>query len=174
MRPKEVNERTEPMHWEMECVVGGRNHGPALLVLSERYTRTELIYKLEQKNSDNVVLTLDKIHNKVKGGFKEFFKSITTNNGSEFLNYEGIEKNQRTIQYYANPYKSCDRATNENLNKEIRRFFPKGTNFKNVTEKQIKKVQNWMNNKPRKILGYHTPLELMEKVCPKFVKMLAA
>ncbi|MDD3999444.1 MAG: IS30 family transposase [Bacilli bacterium] len=174
MRPKEVNERTEPMHWEMDSVVSGRNQGPALLVLSERYTRTELIYKLDNKTSDNVIATLDKIHDKVNDDFKVFFKSITTDNGSEFLNYEGIEKNQRTTQYFANPYKSCDRATNENLNREIRRFFPKGTKFNNVSENKIKNVQNWMNNKPRKILGYHTPLELMEKVCPKFAKMLAA
>ena len=174
LRPEEVNERTEAMHWEMDCVVSSKNQGAALLVLSERYTRTELIYKLKRKTSDNVIATLDKINDKVKDDFKLFFKSITTDNGSEFQNYKGIEKNQRTIQYFANPYKSCDRATNENLNREIRRFFPKGTKFDNVSEKKIKKVQDWMNNKPRKILGYLTPLELMEKVCPKFAKLLAA
>lgn len=174
LRPKEVNDRTEAMHWEMDCVVGSRNKGPVLLVLSERFTRTELIYKLESKTSDNVVATLDRIHDKLKCDFKHFFKSITTDNGSEFQDYQGIERNQRTIQYFAHPYKSCDRATNENLNREIRRFFPKRTKFDNITEKQIKKVQNWMNNKPRKILGYLTPLELMEKVCPKFVQKLVA
>lgn len=172
LRPQEVNERTEPMHWEMDCLVSGKNQGSALLTLSERVTRTELIYKLKEKTAASVVDALDKIQDSVNGDFRFFFKSITTDNGSEFQDYEGIEKNQRTIQFFAHPYTACDRATNENLNREIRRFFPKRTKFDNVSEKQIKKVQNWMNNKPRKILGYLTPLELMSKVCPQFINFL--
>lgn len=174
LRPEEANNRREAMHWEMDCVVSSRNQGAALLVLSERATRTELIIKLFAKTAANVVAALDQIHDKVKDNFKLFFKSITTDNGCEFQDYKGIEKNGRTVQYFAHPYKSCDRATNENLNREIRRFFPKKTNFEHITEKQIQDVQNWMNNKPRKILGYLTPLEMMRKICPEFAKFLVA
>ena len=173
-RPKEVNERTEAMHWEMDCVVGGLTKGPALLVLTERVTRAELIFKLKEKTSSNVISVLDYLHDKLGDDFKYIFKSITTDNGSEFQDYRGIEKYGRTIQFFAHPYSSWERGTNENLNKEIRRFFPKKTKFNNVTEIQIKKVQNWMNNKPRKVLNYYTPIEVLRKHHPKFAELLSA
>jgi IS30 family transposase len=173
-RPKEVNERTEAMHWEMDCVVGGLTKGPALLVLTERLTRAELIFKIKEKNSANVINVLDYLHEKLGDDFRSIFKSITTDNGSEFQDYKGVEKYGRTIQYYAHPYSSWERGTNENLNREIRRFFPKKTKFHNITEIQIKKVQKWMNNKPRKVLNYHTPIEVLRKYHPKFAELLNA
>ena len=174
LRPKEVNERTEAMHWEMDCVVGGLTKGPVLLVLSERVTRTELIFKMETKTAANVVAVLDYLHDSLGSEFNTVFKSITTDNGSEFQDYEGIENDGRTIQFFAHPYSSWERGTNENLNREIRRFFPKKTKFNNVTEKQIKRVQRWMNNKPRKVLNFQTPIEVLRKHHPKFAEILSA
>ena len=173
-RPKEVNDRIEAMHWEMDCVVGGLTKGPVGLVLTERVTRTALIFKMKEKTSANVVTVLDHLHDKLGSEFKTVFKSITTDNGSEFQDYPGIEKGGRTTQYFAHPYSSWERGTNENLNREIRRFFPKKTKFNDVTDKQIKKVQYWMNNKPRKVLNYYTPIEVMKKHHPKLAKLLLA
>src|SRR5690554_67316 len=173
-RPERINNRMEAMHWEMDCVVGGLTKGPVLLVLSERVTRAELIFKMKEKTIANVVAVLDYLQDMLGCEFETIFKSITTDNGSEFQDYLGIEKDGRTIQYYAHPYSSWERGTNENLNKEIRRFFPKKTKFDNVTEKQIKKVQNWMNNKPRKVLNFYTPIEVMKKHHPIFANLLSA
>jgi IS30 family transposase len=171
-RPETINDRTEAMHWEMDCVVSGLTKGPVLLVLSERLTRTELIFKMQDKTAANLVSIIDKLHDKLKDDFRNCFKSITTDNGSEFQDYANVEKGQRTIQYFARPYKSCDRATNENLNRGIRRIFQKKTKFNNVTDRQIKKVQDWMKNKPRKILGYYTPLEAIKRINPRFVQKI--
>ena len=87
-------------------------------------------------------------------------------NGAEFSDWEGMEKSRRnkkiprTKIYYCHAYRSCERGSNENQNRMIRRFFPKGTNFDNVSKNAIKEVQKWMNDYPRKILGWLTPDEL--------------
>lgn len=168
LRPESINNRQEPMHWEMDTVVGSKNQGHSLLVLSERKARYELIFKIEKKNTQAVEHVIDKLHKTFGDDFSRFFKSFTTDNGSEFMDYESIEKNNRTTLYYANPYSSWQRGTNEVLNKEIRRFFPKKTSFNNVSNRAVKKVESWMNNKPRKVLGYQTPSEYMQKIDPKF------
>lgn len=98
--------------------------------------------------------------------FRKTFKSITVDNGTEFSDWEKMEKSRRnkkmprTKIYYCHAYRSCERGSNENHNRIIRRFFPKGTNFDFVTNKEIKKVEEWMNNYPRKILGWLTPNEM--------------
>ena len=92
--------------------------------------------------------------------------TITVDNGTEFSDWEGMEKSRRnkkiprTKIYYCHAYRSCERGSNENQNRMIRRFFPKGTNFDNVSKNAIKEVQKWMNDYPRKILGWLTPDEL--------------
>lgn len=174
LRPLEINERKEPMHWEMDCIVSSKNQGSALLVLSERLTRFELIFKISEKNTANVVATLDNLQKKLKDNYHNYFRSITTDNGSEFQDYINIEKNQRTIQYFAHPFTSCERGANENLNREIRKFFPKRTRFNSIEELQIFRVQNWMNNKPRKVLGYLSSIEAMKNIYPEFVKKINA
>lgn len=162
-----INERSEAGHWEMDCVVGGKGTGSAvLLTLTERKSRIERIIKLPQKTQDAVVAALDVIERQI--GRKEFartFKSITVDNGCEFLNYAGIErsiqsrKKARTIIYYAHPYSSWERGTNENMNRMIRRFIPKGSDISQFGKQDIKRIEEWLNNYPRKILNYRTPAE---------------
>jgi IS30 family transposase len=166
-RSDKINERVEPGHWEMDCVVGGKGSGSAvLLTLTERQTRMERIIKLQHKTQDAVVTALDTIERQM--GRKEFsrtFKSITVDNGCEFLNYAGIERSvqsrnkARTIVYYAHPYSSWERGTNENMNRMIRRFIPKGKDISKLGKREIKRIQDWLNNYPRKILDYRTPSE---------------
>lgn len=154
-RPKELLDRKSYGHWEMDTVVSGQNTGRAcLLVLSERMTREEIIIKIKDKKASSVVHALDGLEKKMgKKRFKEKFKTITCDNGVEFLDSKGIEKGGKTVLYYCHPYSSYERGTNENINRMIRRFFPKGTNFDAVKPKQVAMVQAWINNYPRKILG---------------------
>ena len=162
-RPEHVEDREEYGHWEMDCVVGNQGgSGAALLVLSERQTRQEIIYKMSNKTQESVIKVLDRLERKYGNKFSEKFKTITVDNGSEFLDYKGIEKSklksekQRVKVYYAHPYSSWERGTNENSNKLIRRFIPKGTDIGKISQKMIRYIEKWMNNYPRKILGYKT------------------
>ena len=159
-RDKEVRKRESYGHWEMDTVVGGQGKGKAcLLVLSERMAREEIIMKIKDRTSASVVRALDRLERKYGSRrFREKFKTITCDNGVEFLDSEGIEKSRytkarRTTLYYCHPYSSWERGTNENINRMIRRFFPKGINFDEVTVEQVRKVEEWINNYPRKILG---------------------
>lgn len=155
-----ILERKEYGHWEMDTVVGPQGKGKScLLVLSERMTREEIIVKMKDRKASSVVHALNMFERKYGSlSFKSKFKTITCDNGVEFLNAKGIEKSRytkgnRTMLYYCHPYSSYERGTNENINRMIRRFFPKGTDFDGVSRKEIEMVQNWINNYPRKILG---------------------
>jgi len=163
-RPKEADERSELGHWEMDLLEGKKGSDePFLLVLTERVSRKEIIEKIPDKTQVSVIKGLDRIERRI--GVKEFrrqFKSITTDNGREFYDYEGVETSftgssiPRTEHYYADAYSSWQRGSNENLNKMIRRFIPKGTSIKGFSRKAIKKIQRWMNNYPRKMFNFES------------------
>jgi len=137
------------------------------LVLTERVTRKNRIFKMKKKTQEEVIKVLDKLERKYKEEFKEIFKSITMDNGCEFLNQQLIErslysKEPRIMAYYAHPYSSWERGSNENANKIIRRFIPKGSDINKYTEEEIKRIENWINNYPRRILGYKSAKEMYE------------
>ena len=94
-------------------------------------------------------------------GFRQKFRSITTDNGSEFLEYDklcqSIHGGQRFQVWYCHSYSAWEKGSVENNNRMIRRFFPKGTDFTKVSKKRIAAVQDWMNNYPRRILNWQTP-----------------
>ena len=91
-----------------------------------------------------------------------FKKTMTYDNGIEMARHENITKNTGMIIYFAHPYSSWERGTNENTNGLIRRYLPKGTNFNEINEKQLLIIQEKLNNRPRKIIGYKTPKEMMD------------
>lgn len=157
-RPESIETRAEYGHWEMDCVVG---KGKAcLLVMTERKKRKEMIFKLKSKTQKEVITVIDKLERRYKGKFSDIFKSITMDNGCEFINSEGLERScldpmkQRTKCYYAHPYSAWERGSNENANKLIRRFIPKGTNINKLTLSDIRRIERWINNYPRKMFGY--------------------
>jgi IS30 family transposase len=170
-RPEEADKRVELGHWEMDLLEGKKGKDePFLLVLKERVSRKEIIEKLPDKRQESVIKGLDRVERKM--GVKEFrrqFKTITTDNGKEFYDYEGIETSftksniPRAEQYYADAYCSWQRGSNENLNKMIRRFIPKGTSLKKYSSKAIKKIQKWINDYPRKMFNFKTAGEVFEK-----------
>jgi len=170
-RPEEADERSELGHWEMDLLEGVKGEDePFLLVLTERFSRKEIIEKIPNKTQESVIKGLDRIER--RKGVKEFrkeFKTITTDNGTEFHDYEGVETSYtgssipRTEHYYADAYCSWQRGSNENLNKMIRRFIPKGTSIKEYTQKAIKKIQEWMNNYPRKMFNFKTARKVFQE-----------
>ena len=152
-RPFELKERIYG-NWEMDTVVGKQGSKTALLVLTERVSRFEIIVKLRDKTQKSIIAA------EYKDKFSLIFKSITVDNGVEFLDMAGLEKSvydklsKRTTIYYAHPYCSWERGSNENNNKLIRKFIKKKTDIKNFSVAYIKKIQDWINNYPRKLFNY--------------------
>lgn len=166
-RPQTVAERSEFGHWEMDCVCGPRSAKFPLLVLTERRTRREIIFKIKKQTTEEVVGCLNGLERRYGNNFSKVFKTITVDNGAEFADCDGMEysiksKEKRTTIYYCHPYRSNERGTNERMNREIRRLFPKGTDFRNISEEEIAKAEEWLNNYPRGVLNYHTPQELFD------------
>lgn len=157
-RPEAANNRSEYGHWEMDLIVSCKGGKGALLTLTERKYRGEIIIRLPDKTQRAVKRALDRLERRYGSKFEEIFKTITTDNGSEFLDFESLEQScrnsrQRFKMYYAHPYSSWERGSNENANGIIRRFLPKGTDFSKVSLRMIQSVEDWMNNYPRRILG---------------------
>ena len=166
-RPEAADTREEAGHWEMDCIVGGRGKGKAaLLVLTERKSRKEIIRKIPEKTQRSVKKALDRLEMEYGARFPMVLKTITVDNGSEFLNSTELESSarrpgtQRTKIYYAHPFSAWERGSNENANKLIRRFIPKGTDISKLKQKDIRRIENWMNNYPRKIHGYRSANEM--------------
>lgn len=148
-RSEVINNREEIGHWEMDTVVSGKGYKSCLLVLTERYSRKEIIIKLKDKTSDSVIKALTRLKNKFKTTFSKRFKTITVDNGSEFMNAKGIEDLGVLNVYYAHSYCSYERGSNENANRLIRRFIPKGADIGKISYQSIKKIENFINDYPR-------------------------
>ena len=157
-RPAEVSERRTFGHWEIDTVRGKQGTKACLLVLTERKSRYEIIRKLPNGTHKAVENALTKL--KYQYGTKHF-QTITCDNGSEF-DGESIEKIMRCPVYYCNPYSSWERGSNENANRIIRRFIPKGKDMTNITSKRISDIEQWINSMPRKVLSYWTSYEVFE------------
>lgn len=155
----DLSARQDYGHWEMDTVCGKRDGGgPVLLVLTERKTRYELVYKIDARSADAVCAVLDRLHSRLPA-FGKVFKTITMDNGKEFVSQSRIEKGARTTAYYCHPYSSWERGSNENANKLVRRFFPKGHKIAGASVKAHHAAM-WINNLPRRVLGYHTASEM--------------
>lgn len=158
-RPEEAKERKVYGHWEGDLIVGKQGTKTVLFTLAERMTRQEIIMKLPNKETKTIAKALDKIERKYGSKFYSTFKSITFDNGVEFMGYKGLEKScirkkNRTSIYYAHPYCSGERGTNENNNRMIRRFIPKGIDIAEIKVSKIKEIEDWINNYPRAMFGY--------------------
>ena len=156
-RPRHIELREEVGHWEGDLIVG-KNHKSAIGTIVERKTRYTLIVKIESKKADEVAKKFSQILNKLNTIFK---KSMTYDNGIEMARHQKITKNTGMKIYFAHPYSSWERGTNENTNGLIRRYLPKGTNFNEVSLDRLQSIQEKLNNRPRKIIGYKTPKEMM-------------
>ena len=171
-RPEEANTRKVYGHWEGDLVIGTKKRGSVLFTLTERKTREEIIVKIAGKKAEYVAQALDLIEKKYKKIFYTKFKTITFDNGCEFRNWKSLEKSYdcrrkspRTQVYYAHPYRSGERGSNENANRLIRRFIPKGTDITPISEEYIQKIEDWINNYPRAMFNYKSTNEILSEIC---------
>ena len=161
-RPEEVDKRLVFGHFELDTVVGKRDGiHECLMTLTERKTRFEMVFKLQAKTAKEVVNKFNEIKIFMKKNFNKVFKSITTDNGSEFSDFLEIIKDTKAKIYFCHPYCSGEKGTNEKSNSMIRYFIPKGKLIENYSYADINDIVKWMNNYPRKILNYKTPLEAL-------------
>jgi IS30 family transposase len=162
-RPEQVKQREEFGHWEIDLVVGPSRSKAALMTLVERKTRNLIIRKLPDKTHAAVRRALNAIErNSGASGFRKQFKSITADNGSEFLDVDGLQTSvlsghPRTAVFYAHPYASWERGTNENTNRIIRRFIAKGRKIETLNHNTVRTIEKWINNYPRQILNFQSP-----------------
>lgn len=157
-RPQEINDRQTFGHWEIDTVIGKKTKDePVLLTITERLTRYQIVIKLPSKNEAAVKEALEQL-SKDNPYFPLIFKSITADNGSEFASLsEALQ--DRSAVYFAHPFSSWERGTNEKHNGILRRFIPKGKSMKDISLEQIQQITEWMNHLPRKLLKYRTPTE---------------
>lgn len=167
-RDPSIETREEFGHWEGDLVIGKVTKSAVLLTLTERKTRKLFVRKLPNKTSKSVVKALDALEKEIGiKRFKKMFKTITFDNGSEFADYKGIttsiNKSKRCDVYYAHPYCSSERGSNENNNRMIRRHIPKGENINNILKKELKQIELWVNKYPRKIFNYESAEDQFKK-----------
>ena len=159
-RPAEVADRIIPGHWEGDLIVGRLNRS-AMGTLVERTTRMTFLVKLKAKDAASVREAFAREFKHLPAGLK---KSLTYDQGQEMVEHKLFTKNTNITVYFAHPHSPWERGTNENTNDLIRQFFPKGTDFSKVSYNTIKRAQTMLNNRPRKVLDYHSPHEVFSKL----------
>jgi IS30 family transposase len=153
-RPSIISNRERFGDWEMD-LIEGKNHQNFILTLVERYTRFMMMTKLDSgKNADGVVKSVVKL----LLPYKNVTHSITTDNGKEFAGHEEMCRRLNIIVYFADPYSSWQKGSIENINKLVRQYLPKGTDFDTVSNSDLLKIQYKLNKRPRKILNFVSPL----------------
>lgn len=160
-RPQSVKNRDDYGHWEMDTVYSGKDTSKeCLLVLTERMARDEYLFKMPDRTLQSTVDALDCLERAL--GYDEFcrrFKTITVDNGSEFGDSSAVEKSciypdrNRTALFFCHPGSSCERGSNENANKLVRHWIPKGDDISRYDDGYIQFIQDWMNDYPRKLFG---------------------
>lgn len=154
-RPESANQRLEIGHWEGDTVIGkGSRH--CLLTLVERKSGYAFIEKLSARTKDEVIRALSRIIARQP----DRFKTITFDNGTEFHDYALIEQRFKVACYFATPYHSWERGSNENLNGLIRQYLPKRTCLRRTTQAQCNYIARQLNQRPRKRFNFKTPAQV--------------
>ena len=165
-RPKEIDNNEEFGHWELDCVEGKKESKKTYLTILERKTKKYIVIPMKEHTNKCVREAINGLEERYGKYFKEIFKSMTTDNGREFINYDNIERSKydrrrkRTKVYYTDPYSSWQKGMNENCNGILRRFIPKGTDLNTISEYKLEIILEKINGKPRKILDFTSADEL--------------
>ena len=155
-RPAIVDQKQRIGDFEIDTVTG-QNHKGALLTINDRVSSMVWIAKLNGKNVEDLAQKTIEVLTPIK----QWAYTITADNGKEFADHKTISQSLAIDFYFAKPYHSWERGANENTNGLIRQYFPKGSSFENITNQDVEKVQNILNNRPRKKLGFLTPIEFL-------------
>ena len=155
-RPEVIEQRLRLGDFEGDTVLGPSGTG-GLATLVDRKSRLTIVVKIQSKNADHVQ---EKIKQRLKELDDEHRHSITFDNGTEFARCHRLEKHLGVKLYFADPGCPYQRGTNENTNGLIRQYFPKGTDFRDISHAQVRRVENLLNTRPRACLGFRTPAEV--------------
>ena len=173
-RPPGAGDRSEYGHWEMDTVVGGTGTSPAcLLVLTERMSRREIIRKIPARTQAAVARELDRLERSGHALFSGL-RTVTCDNGCEFLDFSAIERSalsagRRCEVFFAHPFRASERGSNENANRIVRRFIPKGADISTFTRAQVQRIEDWINELPRKILDGLSAEEKVKRYFEEYV-----
>jgi IS30 family transposase len=154
-RPDIVEARSRVGDWEADTIIG-KAHKQAIVSLTERKSGLALIYKVDRRTKGNTEGAVRRLLRSIS----DQVHTITSDNGKEFARHEQIAKRLKCDFYFAHPYSSWERGTNENTNGLIRQYFPKNRDFRTITDKELIHAMKRLNNRPRKRLGYKTPNEV--------------
>ena len=155
-RPAIVEEKVRIGDWEADTIVG-KGHSGAVVSLVDRASKYSLLGQVDKKTKEAVGSTSIRLL-----GSDEFpVHTITADNGKEFADHHRVAEDLDADFYFATPYRSWERGLNEHTNGLVRGYFPKGTDFRKVSDEEVRKVQDRLNARPRKVLGYRTPAEVM-------------
>lgn len=160
-RPEEVKDRIVPGHWEGDLIMGSKRSNTALGTLVERTTRYLLLVPLTGHDATTVRIEFAKA---VKHIPKHLKKTLTYDRGIEMCQHRLFTKDSKVQVYFADPHSPWQRGTNENTNGLLRQYFPKGIDFRTVSRQEIKRVQDQMNDRPRKALDFYKPDEVFSKL----------
>jgi IS30 family transposase len=158
-RPKEVENRSIPGHWEGDVLLG-KGHKSVIGTLVERKTRAVILVPLKNKTAPHVRVAFQKA---MKDLPKQMAQTLTYDQGHEMAEHKLFTKNTKIRVYFCHPASPWERGTCENTNGLLRDYFPKGTDLSKITKKELKRVQHELNERPRKTLGYLTPKEVFAK-----------
>jgi IS30 family transposase len=158
-RPVIVEKRERFGDLEVDLIIG-KNHNQAILTINDRASGMLKMKKVPSKES--VVVT--QAINELLADWKPYLHTLTADNGKEFAGHEEVAGYLEIDYFFAKPYHSWERGSNENLNGLIRQYFPKGSDFTNITNQRIKEVETKLNNRPRKRYSYEKPIFVMEQL----------
>lgn len=158
-RPKSIEKRDRIGDWEIDLVIG-KNHKGAIVTIVDRLSLMTLIAKVDSKHAELVTSATTNLLNPYKN---RATNTITADNGKEFSGHKEISNVLGVDFYFAHPYSSWERGTNENTNGLIRQYLPKGTEFESVNDDKCHFIMDRLNNRPRKCLGYRTPKQVFEE-----------
>jgi len=159
-RPADVEKKERFGDLEGDLIIG-RNHKSALVTVNDRSAGMLKMKRISSKDATEVEQALTKL---VSEWLPFDLRTLTLDNGKEFANHEKFTENTGIDVYFAHPYHSWERGSNENLNGLIRQYFPKKTDFSTISDKEIKEIEDKLNNRPRKRYGYDSPIEKMNNL----------
>jgi len=153
-RPRRVESRRQIGHWELDTIIG-KGQKQAIISMVERKSGYAVLAKVRRKTADRVSTAIITSLKPIAA----MVETLTYDNGKEFAEHSATDKALGSVAYFADPYSSWQRGSNENLNGLVRQFIPKSRPLSTVSDKELAMIQDRLNNRPRKRLGYKTPLE---------------
>lgn len=158
-----ANNKSRVGHLEGDTIIG-RNHIGAIVSLTEMKTKYQFVIKVKEQSADKVQVAIERL----LGDHVSWIKTLTVDNGKEFACHEKLAKDLDLKVFFCDPYSPWQRGLNENQNGLIRQYIPKSTSFQNIMDHDIAIIADRLNNRPRKILGFETPKEALNKyLCKK-------